>query len=198
MQRAGMHRTTWPALKQLRIYGCGRIKIFGHEESQIQHSLFLVEKIIPQLEHIFLTADDIAMITNGQFAIDLFSHIKALQITEYLNDSAVFPFHFIQRFSNLQKLKMVGCNFKEFSPYEGDVGHYTLKFPSLDDVYVSNCPAMENFCNGALSTPKLQEVNHEDLAWWGADGTNLLVIGLARRLRRELGALYQKARVSTC
>ncbi|MBA0605505.1 hypothetical protein Godav_018074, partial [Gossypium davidsonii] len=50
------------------------------------------------------------------------SHIKVLQITEYLNDSAVSPFYFFQRFSNLQKLKMVDCNFKEFSPYEGDFG----------------------------------------------------------------------------
>ncbi|XP_016712074.1 uncharacterized protein [Gossypium hirsutum] len=37
-------------------------------------------------------------------------------------------------------------------------GNYTLKFPSSDELYVSKCPAMENFCNGALSTPKLQEV----------------------------------------
>ncbi|TXG75695.1 hypothetical protein E1A91_1Z023000v1 [Gossypium mustelinum] len=291
-----MHTTIWPALKQLKIFRCEKIKIFGHEESQIQHSLFL-KKIIPQLEHISLTVDDIAIITDGQFVIDLFSHIKALEITENLNDSAVLPFHFIQRFSNLEKLKIVGCNFKELSPYEGDDGeerdvpmflprinkltlhgvdkmthlrkqgshlhhicanlvtfkvyqcdslislscasssfqnlttldvwkceamvelitsskaqcleqlvtleirecgmmseviasdgdeatdheiifkelkrlklyalqnlksfcsrNYTLKFPSLDDVYVSDCPAMENFCNGALSTPKLQEV----------------------------------------
>ncbi|KAG4123425.1 hypothetical protein ERO13_D11G325750v2 [Gossypium hirsutum] len=40
-------------------------------------------------------------------------------------------------------------------------GNYTLKFPSLDEVDVSFCPAMENFCNGALSTPKLQEVETE-------------------------------------
>ncbi|KAB2006674.1 hypothetical protein ES319_D11G363600v1 [Gossypium barbadense] len=260
----------------------------------------MMRQIIPQLEHISLTADDIAMITDGQFAIDLFSHIKVLQITEYIKDSEVFPFHFFQRFSNLQELKMVGRNFKEFSPYEGDVveernvtmllprinkltlqgvdkmthlwkqgspfhhicanletlkvsecvslislscasssfqnlttldvwnckemvelitsskaqcleqlvtlkigdckmmreviasdgdeathheiifkelkylelydlqnlksfcsGNYTLKFPSLDEVDVSFCPAMENFCNGALSTPKLQEVETE-------------------------------------
>ncbi|XP_016712000.2 uncharacterized protein [Gossypium hirsutum] len=117
----GIHRTTWSALKKLDMAGCWRIKIFGHEESQIPNSLFLIEKIIPQLEHISLTADDIAMITNGQFAIDLFSHIKVLQITEYIKDLEVAPFHFFQRFSNLQELKMVGCNFKEFSPYEGDV-----------------------------------------------------------------------------
>ncbi|MFQ6635692.1 hypothetical protein Gotur_011400, partial [Gossypium turneri] len=253
--------------------------------------------IIPQLEHISLTTDDIATITGGQFAIDLFSHIKVLEITEYLNDSTVFSFRFLQRFSNLEKIEMVNCNFKELSPYEGDVGeerdvtmllprikqltlkgvdkmthlwkqgspfhhictnletlevhkcgslinierassslrnlttldvgyckemvelitsskaqcleqlvtlkiggcemmreviasdgdeatyheiifkelkclelkglqnlksfcsgNYTLKFPSLDDVTVIDCPAIENFCNGALSTPKLQEV----------------------------------------
>ncbi|KAK8330020.1 hypothetical protein V6Z11_A11G365500 [Gossypium hirsutum] len=233
--------------------------------------------IIPQLEHISLTTDDIATITGGQFAIDMFSHIKVLEITKHLNDSTVFSFCFLQRFSNLEKIEMVDCNFKELSPYEGDVGeerdvtmllprinplhhictnletlevhmcgslinitrassslrnlttlevwyckemvelitsskaqcleqlvtlkidgcemmreviasddettdeiifkelkclelydlqnlksfcsgNYTLKFPSLDELYVSKCPAMENFCNGALSKPKLQEV----------------------------------------
>ncbi|MBA0637183.1 hypothetical protein Godav_029351 [Gossypium davidsonii] len=42
----GMHRTTWPALTKLIISECGRIKIFGHEESQIEHSLFLIDKVI--------------------------------------------------------------------------------------------------------------------------------------------------------
>ncbi|TYI58605.1 hypothetical protein E1A91_D11G371900v1 [Gossypium mustelinum] len=292
----GMHNITCPMLKRLKTYWPTKTKMFGNVVLQ----LLLIGKIIPQLEHISLTADDIAMITDGQFAIDLFSHIKVLQITEYIKDSEVVPFHFFQRFSNLQKLKMVGCNFKEFSPYEGDVveernvtmllprinkltlqgvhkmthlwkqgspfhhicanletlkvsqcvslislscasssfqnlttlvvwyceemvelitssksqcleqlvtlkigecemmreviasdgdeathheiifkelkylelydlqnlksfcsGNYTLKFPSLDEVHVSICPAMENFCNGALSTPKLQEVETE-------------------------------------
>nr|KJB38899.1 hypothetical protein B456_007G3563001 [Gossypium raimondii] len=292
----GMHNITCPMLKRLTTSWPTKTKMFGNVVSQ----LLPVGKIIPQLEHISLTADDIAMITDGQFAIDLFSHIKVLQITEYIKDSVVVPFHFFRRFSNLQKLKMVGCNFKEFSPYEGDVGeerdvvtmlprikkltlqgvdnmahlwkqgspfhhicanletlkvsecdsvislscasssfqnlttldvwnckemvelitsskaqcleqlvtlkiggcemmreviasdgdeathheiifkelkylelydlqnlksfcsgNYTLKFPSLDEVDVSFCPAMENFCNGALSTPKLQEVETE-------------------------------------
>ncbi|MFQ6635703.1 hypothetical protein Gotur_011397, partial [Gossypium turneri] len=39
----GTHRTTWTALKQLKMAGSWRIKIFGHEEFQIQHSLFLTE-----------------------------------------------------------------------------------------------------------------------------------------------------------
>ncbi|TYH47091.1 hypothetical protein ES332_D11G387200v1 [Gossypium tomentosum] len=289
----GMHHISCPMLKRLETHRPKKIKKLSHVVSQ----LLLVEKIIPQLEHISLTTDDIATITGGQFAIDLFSHIKVLEITEYLNDSTVFSFRFLQRFSNLEKIEMVNCNFKELSPYEGDVGeerdvtmllprikqltlkgvdkmthlwkqgsplhhicsnletlevhkcgslinieraslslrnlttlevgyckemvelitsskaqcleqlvtlkiggcemmreviasdgdeatyqeiifeelkclelkglqnlksfcsgNYTLKFPSLDDVTVIDCPAIENFCNGALSTPKLQEV----------------------------------------
>ncbi|KAG4123418.1 hypothetical protein ERO13_D11G325233v2 [Gossypium hirsutum] len=289
----GMHNIMCPMLKRLTTSWPMKFKVSGNVVSQ----LLPIGKIIPQLEHISLTTDDIAMITGGQFAVDLFSHIKVLQITEYLNDSAVVPLHFFQRFSNLEKLKMVGCSFKELSPYEGDVseerdvamllprineltlvgvdkmthlwkqgspfhhicanletlqvyecgslislscasssfqnlttldvwiceemvelitsskaqcldqlvtlkiggcemmreviasdgdeatyheiifkelkclglydlqnlksfclGNYTLKFPALDDLTVINCPAMENFCNGALSTPKLQQV----------------------------------------
>ncbi|TYG47939.1 hypothetical protein ES288_D11G382700v1 [Gossypium darwinii] len=289
----GMHNITCPMLKRLRTYWPTKTKMFGNVVLQ----LLLSGKIIPQLEHISLTIDDIATINSGQFAIDLFSHIKVLEITEYLNDSTVFSFRFLQRFSNLEKIEMVDCNFKELSPDEGDVGeerdmtmllprinqltfkgvdkmthlwkqgsplhhicanletlevykcgnliniarassslrnlttlevwyckemaelitssnaqcleqlvtlkidgcemmgeviasdgdeatyheiifkelkclelydlqnlksfcsgNYTLKFPSLDEVYVSKCPAMEIFCNGGLSTPKLQEV----------------------------------------
>ncbi|TYG47935.1 hypothetical protein ES288_D11G382400v1 [Gossypium darwinii] len=289
----GMHHISCPMLKRLKTHWPKKIKKLSHVVSQ----LLLVGKIIPQLEQISLTTDDIATITGGQFAIDLFSHIKVLEITEYLNDSTVFSFRFLQRFSNLEKIEMVNCNFNELSPYEGDVGeerdvtmllprikqltlkgvdkmthlwkqgsplhhictnletlevhkcgslinierassslrnlttlevgyckemvelitsskaqcleqlvtlkirgcemmreviasdgdeatyqeiifeelkclelkglqnlksfcsgNYTLKFPSLDDITVIDCPAIENFCNGALSTPKLQEV----------------------------------------
>ncbi|XP_040961062.1 uncharacterized protein [Gossypium hirsutum] len=292
----GMHHISCPMLKRLKTHWPKKIKKLSHVVSQ----LLLVGKIIPQLEQISLTTEDIATITGGQFAIDLFSHIKVLEITEYLNDSTVFSFRFLQRFSNLEKIEMVNCNFNELSPYEGDVGeerdvtmllprikqltlkgvdkmthlwkqgsplhhictnletlevhkcgslinierassslrnlttlevgyckemvelitsskaqcleqlvtlkirgcemmreviasdgdeatyqeiifeelkclelkglqnlksfcsgNYTLKFPSLDDITVIDCPAIENFCNGALSTPKLQEVQTE-------------------------------------
>ncbi|MBA0742225.1 hypothetical protein Gogos_015303 [Gossypium gossypioides] len=59
--------------------------------------------------------------------------------------------------TNLKELKCLELydlqNLKSFCS-----GNYTLKFPALDDVTVIDCPAMENFCNGALSTPKLHEV----------------------------------------
>ncbi|MBA0771329.1 hypothetical protein Gotri_019809, partial [Gossypium trilobum] len=245
------------------------------------------------------------MISDGQFAVDLFYQIKFLRVSEYLNESADF-FLFLQRFPYLEKLHMVSCNLKELSPYEGDVSeerdvvmmlprinmltlqgvdemthlgeqgyplhhicanlktlrvyqcdslinlscassyyrnlttldvwdckemvglitsskaqclewlikfrireceimrevivsngdesthheiifrklkclelyclqnlksfcskNITLKFPSLDEVTGTNCPTMENFCGGALSTPKLQMVQQMGRPWAG-------------------------------
>ncbi|KAB2059887.1 hypothetical protein ES319_A11G338500v1 [Gossypium barbadense] len=114
----GRHRTTWPALSKLDIYRCERVKIFGHEESQIQHSLFLIEKVIPQLERVSFSQDDIAMISDGQYEADLFCNIKFLEISCYSDESAVFPISFLRRFYNLEILHVVFCNFKELASFE--------------------------------------------------------------------------------
>ncbi|MFQ6667873.1 hypothetical protein Gotur_033737, partial [Gossypium turneri] len=85
------------------------------------------------------------MITGGQFTIDLFSHIKVLEITKYLNDSTVFSFHFLQRFSNLEKIEVVDCNFKELSPYEGDVGEerdMTMLLPRISQLTLKGVDKM--------------------------------------------------------
>ncbi|MBA0754421.1 hypothetical protein Gogos_005634, partial [Gossypium gossypioides] len=114
-----MHRTTWPALKQLRIFGCGRVKIFGHEESQVRHSLFLIEKVIPQLEEVSFNHDDIAMICDGQFEADLFCNIKFVRIYCCFGVS-VFPISFLGRFYNLESLELYFCYFKELASFESD------------------------------------------------------------------------------
>ncbi|MBA0742806.1 hypothetical protein Gogos_015825, partial [Gossypium gossypioides] len=116
----GMHRTTWPTLKQLRIHWYGGIKIFGHEESQIQHSLFLIEKVIPQLEEVSFSHSDIAMISDGQFEANLFCNVKFLRISCYFDVSAIFPISFLKRFYNLEGLDVVSCNFKELASFESD------------------------------------------------------------------------------
>ncbi|MBA0818762.1 hypothetical protein Gohar_003724, partial [Gossypium harknessii] len=37
-------------------------------------------------------------------------------------------------------------------------GSYTLRFPSLEQVTLSQCPRMKNFCQGELTTPKVHKV----------------------------------------
>ncbi|XVF42856.1 hypothetical protein PTKIN_Ptkin01aG0399300 [Pterospermum kingtungense] len=120
----GVHTTVWPVLKKLQTWECEMIKIFGNgkSNSEIQQPLFLIKTDIRQLEEVYFTNDDIAMICDGKFASDFFAHIKSLGITGYLDESIVFPFCFLQKFHNLQMLEVVGCNFKELSPYESDSG----------------------------------------------------------------------------
>ncbi|MBA0878726.1 hypothetical protein Goshw_006151, partial [Gossypium schwendimanii] len=116
----GMHKTTWLALKRLRISRFGRIKIFGHEESQIQHPLFLIEKVIPQLEKVSFTHGDIEMISDGQYEVDLFCNIKFLRISSYFDVSGVFPISLLRRFYTLESLELDSCNFKELAYFESD------------------------------------------------------------------------------
>ncbi|MFQ6670384.1 hypothetical protein Gotur_035328, partial [Gossypium turneri] len=116
----GMHRTTWSALEKLKMAGCRRIKIFGHEESQIQHSLFLIEKVIPQLEEVSFTDDCIKMISDGQYESDLFCNIKFLRISFYSDVSVVFLISFLRRFYNLESLELCSYNFKELASFEID------------------------------------------------------------------------------
>ncbi|KAK6289277.1 hypothetical protein POUND7_000818, partial [Theobroma cacao] len=195
----GKHTIVWPVLKNLKTHGCGEIKIFGQLESHIQQSLFVIEKITPQLEEVSFSSDDIALICDGQFASHFFCHIKLLQITCYLDESAVLPVFFLQKFYNLEMLQVFGCNFKELSPYQGNFsedkevrmlsklrkelkhvelhclpslgsfcsGNSSFKFPSLEQVIVSQCPRLKSFCLGALSTPKLQRVQLESTDYKG-------------------------------
>ncbi|XVF42855.1 hypothetical protein PTKIN_Ptkin01aG0399200 [Pterospermum kingtungense] len=141
---SGVHTTKWPVLKRLKTYKCEKIKIFknGKSDSEIQQPLFLVETDIPRLEEVFFSSDDIAMICDDQFAPDIFARIKSLGITSYLDESIVFLFCFLQKFHNLQMLEVVGCDFKELSPYEGDAGEeegMIWPWPKIKKLKLNGC-----------------------------------------------------------
>lgn len=49
------------------------------------------------------------------------------------------------------------------------LGNYTLEFPSLERVFVRECPKMKIFSEGALDTPKLNKVQlteDDDKGFW--------------------------------
>ncbi|MBA0771335.1 hypothetical protein Gotri_019812, partial [Gossypium trilobum] len=61
------------------------------------------------------------MISDGQFAADLFCNVKFLRISCYFDVSAIFPISFLRRFYNLEGLDVVFCNFKELASFESEV-----------------------------------------------------------------------------
>ncbi|GKV49279.1 hypothetical protein SLEP1_g56037 [Rubroshorea leprosula] len=115
----GKYVTEWPMLKNFRGYhleGVTETNVETLGAFPVQLPLFTVERVIPRLEKLSLTSDDIAMISTGQFPEYLFSNVKVLRVPCYHSESTVFPFFFIERFFKLEKL-FIGCSyFKELFP----------------------------------------------------------------------------------
>ncbi|GLT63276.1 hypothetical protein SLA2020_358510 [Shorea laevis] len=111
-------------LKKFYHFDCGRMKKVngrGQPDFPVQQPLFSMEEIIPQLEELSLTEDDILMICGEiKFKENLFFNIKVLQIQDHLDKSAVLPICFLNRFSNLEKLRLRNCYFTELFPSKGE------------------------------------------------------------------------------
>ncbi|GLT95663.1 hypothetical protein SLE2022_133310 [Rubroshorea leprosula] len=120
----GEHSTEWPMLKKFDFFHCGQMKKAngrGQLDFPVQQPLFSMEEIIPQLEELSLTEDDILMICGEiKFKENLFFNIKVLQIQDYLDMSAILPICFLNRFSNLEKLFLRNCYFTELFPPKGE------------------------------------------------------------------------------
>ncbi|KAH9727223.1 Disease resistance protein [Citrus sinensis] len=93
---SGMHTSEWPLLKRLEVYGCDKVKIFtsgffgfqsnvaGQLIIPAQQSLFLVEKVIANLEELKLSGKDITMICHDHLPKHLFQNLKSLEISDKL------------------------------------------------------------------------------------------------------------------
>ncbi|GLU03287.1 hypothetical protein SLE2022_204940 [Rubroshorea leprosula] len=156
------HVTEWPMLKNFSGYHLEGIKETNVESLgafPVQLPLFTVEKVIPRLEKLSLTSDDIAMICTRQFPEDFFSNVKALRVLCYHSESTVFPFFFVERFFNLEKL-FIGCScFKEL-------------FPSIGSI---DCQEKDARCHLRIRKLKLDTLSKLKYIWSQGSASDLLV-----------------------
>ncbi|XVE59933.1 hypothetical protein DITRI_Ditri05aG0086000 [Diplodiscus trichospermus] len=136
----GPHSTEWPMLKKIVSYHYGDLKMFTSELLSSRkwwrpsQPLFLVEKVVHHLEELTLDSSDISILNHEVFPANLFSNIKVLQVHCYHQESAIFPFGFIQKFTNLEKLD-VGCSkFREIFPSKGLVADQKTPLGTLSRV----------------------------------------------------------------
>lgn len=120
---SGLHTSEWPLLKRLEVYGCDKVKIFtsgffGFRNSVVhqltiprQQSLFLVEKVISNLEELKLSGKDITMICQDHLPKHLFQNLKSLEVVSDKSDN--FSIDFLQRFHNMEKLELKNSSYKE-------------------------------------------------------------------------------------
>ena len=90
-------------------------------------------------------------------------------------------------FNNLEYLNL--NNLPSLTAFH--LGNCTIKFPSLVDVRVDNCPKLKIFCSGVLSTPKLTEV------WMRVDQIHKVDRGGDPDLNATIKE-YWEAKLETC
>ncbi|GKV26374.1 hypothetical protein SLEP1_g35694 [Rubroshorea leprosula] len=88
-------------------------------------------EVVPGLERLSLTSNDIEMICNLQLPEHIFSNVKSLEVHCIHGDLVALPIFFLERFCNLQKLQIYCSDIMELFPpvasidcSEKDVGRH--------------------------------------------------------------------------
>ncbi|KAH9733874.1 Disease resistance protein [Citrus sinensis] len=139
----GMHTSEWPALKLLDVSACDQVTVFDSElfsffksseedkpDIPARQPLFLLEKVFPNLEELGLDGKDIRMICNGDFPQHLFGGLKVLQLG-FDASPAGFPLGLLERFHNLEKLRLDRCSYKEILSNDGHLDQHVGKLAQI-------------------------------------------------------------------
>ncbi|TYG47127.1 hypothetical protein ES288_D11G313200v1 [Gossypium darwinii] len=141
----GKYTAKWPMLNKLEVIECGKMKILGTQlDSPIHPPLFLVEKVIPKLQHLTLDSDYIAMISDSQFSSSLFHGIKAFQVHGHGAKSIDFRISFLERFYTLENLTISYYEMKELFCTEGDTGNEEMYAGTLSTIRNLKLVALNN------------------------------------------------------
>ncbi|KAH9670284.1 Disease resistance protein [Citrus sinensis] len=140
----GMHTSEWPALKVLNVLACDQVTVFASElfhfckiseenklDTPARQSLFFLEKVFPNLEELGLNGKDIRMIWHGNFPQHLFGSLKVLRLADDHVSAAGFPLGLLERFNNLEKLRLDGCSCKEILSNDGHLDKHGGKLAQI-------------------------------------------------------------------
>ncbi|GKV44474.1 hypothetical protein SLEP1_g51657 [Rubroshorea leprosula] len=166
------HITEWPSLEGLVVIDCHGAQIVAsefsrtemtHRDSQLeresQHLMFWISKAtFPSLERLFVKWNDNMKIQCGHHPEEYFGKLEVLHLIGFPNQSAFLPPFFFHSLPNLESLLVKDAFFDELFQCEEVTRDCNFKFPALVEVIVTECPNMQIFSKGELSTPRLYTV----------------------------------------
>ncbi|KAJ1434234.1 P-loop containing nucleoside triphosphate hydrolase [Sesbania bispinosa] len=130
-----------PVLRDLDVHHCDQLALFTPKSLNYQGNvpsdpqpLLSFEKVIPNIRELILSSKDVSMLCNGQLNDELIYTVKALRLRCFHVESDKFPSGFLQRFINLESLKVTCSSFIEiFSSESFGRGPFetTMKLRSL-------------------------------------------------------------------
>ncbi|KAL1080481.1 hypothetical protein V6Z11_D10G299300 [Gossypium hirsutum] len=196
-----MHTSQWPSLKQMDVIECPKAQIFGEVQISNQQPLFCVN----ELEALRLSQlPELTLKTLEPFLLS-FKNLLSMEVSRCHGFINLMACATAKSLTLLESLSIDDCEMiQEIIACEGEeiqgnivfpklkylklsclpslasfsLAHHLLEFPVLETVKVKKCPKMKNFCQGELSTPRLEPANltgDEDgeLQWEGDLNTSI-------------------------
>ncbi|XVF41842.1 hypothetical protein PTKIN_Ptkin01aG0313200 [Pterospermum kingtungense] len=169
---------TLPKIKKLKLNGCNKIKQLWKQGSRMDHICAGLESLQVQI---------CLSLTNLASASSSFQNLTYLEVWECKEMTQLIVSSKAQCLGCLVRMRIGHCEmmteivaseggdeatyeiiFRELKHLElhclhslksFSSGKYSFKFPSLEQVYVDQCPRLKRFCEGALSSPKLKRIH---------------------------------------
>lgn len=164
----------------------------------INHPKSILQVSFTNLEYLWiLDIKNLQEIFHSQLPDKSFSQLRFLQVRGCHKLSRVAPSSLLPRLNNLEELVVQECDLMNvIFDLEGLVGeghmsllqlekvelcnlpslgifclgNYNFEFPSLETLILDECPKMQRFSSGSISTPKLNTITVEDdEELWGGD-----------------------------
>ncbi|XP_045801152.1 probable disease resistance protein At4g27220 [Trifolium pratense] len=143
----GFHTLDCPVLRDLDVLHCDKLELFTVTSLNCRDNvvvdmlpLLSIEKVVSNTKELILNSKDVTMLCNGQLNDETIYTVKDLRLRCFHDESDKFPSGFLQRFINLENLKVTCSSFTEiFSGYVC-TGHYetSIKLRSLVLVNLHN------------------------------------------------------------
>lgn len=112
------HTLDCPVLRHADVLHCDKLPLFKPKSLNCQYNvpvdtipLLSIEKFVPKTRELILNSNDVSKLWNGELNDELIYTVKALRLRCFHDEVDEFPSGFLQRFTNLIKLKVTCSSF---------------------------------------------------------------------------------------
>ncbi|KAJ0098521.1 hypothetical protein Patl1_21935 [Pistacia atlantica] len=170
---SGLHTTEWPLLNSLCVYGCKKIKIYasefpsfqGKDDWESQPAIFLLEKVIPNLEVLGLDAHDFKLTFLHCDLAKSFGKLKKLYLGNFDDESIASLSGFLQSCESLEQvfdLERLNANGLALEENRQEI----LGLKKLKSLKIDNCNSLRYVFTPSilLGLDQLQEIEVKNCA----------------------------------
>ncbi|KAI4353333.1 hypothetical protein L6164_002292 [Bauhinia variegata] len=166
---AGNHTLACSSLKEVNVFNCSKLKLFktisrgqrrSLDDTIYGQPLFSNEEVIYNLKELTLNNEDANVILQNQLSKRLFNNLKLLNVSEFENEEATFPYWILQNMPTLETIFVEASTFKEIFQDEQPMGGEG-KIDSrtrLKSLTLADLPQLQHICKDGCKIDSILEV----------------------------------------